>query len=367
MQKQRRIGYRDAVTESWTLAIARDDLSRTHLARHPVPEPADGEALLRVDRVGMTANNVTYAVLGDAYRYWDFFPAAAAGLDERWGLGPLWGFAEVVASRTDGVDVGQRVYGYLPPASHLLVRPGRVDERGFRDASPHRAHLPSPYNAYAATTGDASYEADREDLLILFRPLFVTSAMLADRLQDEGFHGAGTLALSSASSKTAYAAAFELQGKGPRLIGLTSPGNVAFTRDLGCYDAVLPYDGLGELDPAAATAYLDLAANPAVRAALRAHLGDRLVHDVAVGLTHQERATDAPAVFFAPDQLRKRTIDWGRPELDRRLAESWRRFAPVAARWVDITVSHGPDGLRDAWLGTLNGTTPPRVGHIIAV
>jgi Protein of unknown function (DUF2855) len=62
---------------------------------------------------------------------------------------PLWGFADIVASAVDDVPVGGRVCGYLPPASHLVVRPGRADARGFRDASPHRAQLPSPYNVYA--------------------------------------------------------------------------------------------------------------------------------------------------------------------------------------------------------------------------
>jgi len=125
------------VTGAWSLAVARDDLSRTRLLPGTVPEVDEGEALLRVDRVGVTANNVTYALLGESFRYWDFFPTQP-GL----GLVPLWGFAEVVASRADGVAVGGRVYGYLPPASHLLVRAGRADDRGFRDASPHRQALP---------------------------------------------------------------------------------------------------------------------------------------------------------------------------------------------------------------------------------
>ena len=115
-----------------------------------VPEIGDGEALLRVDRVGLTANNVTYAVLGESFRYWDFFPPGK-GCGPGWGLVPLWGFADIAASAVAGVPVGGRVYGYLPPASHLVVRPGRADERGFRDASPHRAPLPSPYNAYVVT------------------------------------------------------------------------------------------------------------------------------------------------------------------------------------------------------------------------
>src|SRR5687767_6793437 len=153
------------MTDSWTLAVARDDLTRTALLDTPVPEVSEGQALLRVDRVGVTANNVTYAVLGESFRYWEFFPAGPG-----WGLVPLWGFAEVAASRAEGVEVGTRVYGYLPPAGHLLVQPERADARGFRDATEHRTSLPSPYNAYALATGDAAYEAEREDLQVLFRP-----------------------------------------------------------------------------------------------------------------------------------------------------------------------------------------------------
>jgi hypothetical protein len=173
----------------WALEVARDDLTRTSLLEVEVPEPAAGEAVLRVDRVGLTANNVTYAVLGDAFRYWQFFPASEGA-----GRVPLWGFAEVAASQVDGVEVGARLYGYLPTASHLLVRPGRVDARGFRDASAHRTALPSPYNAYAATTADPAYEPEREDLQVLFRPLFLTSFLLADVLAEQD---ARVLVLSS--------------------------------------------------------------------------------------------------------------------------------------------------------------------------
>jgi hypothetical protein len=350
---------------SWTFAVARDDLGETTLDEGATPALSDGEALLRVDRVGLTANNVTYAVLGESMRYWRFFPPGPRGLGPRWGLPPLWGFAEVVASRVPGVAVGLRVYGYLPPAGHLVVRPDRVDASGFRDASEHRAELPSPYNAYRATAGDPAYRPDQEDLLILFRPLFFTSFMLADQVLDEDCYGAASLVVSSASSKTAYAAAFELHGRGPRLVGLTSPGNLEFTRSLGCYDDVLSYDEVGALD-AVPTAYLDLSGAPATRAALRRHLGDLLVRDVAIGLTNQIPNADAAGeVFFAPSRMRKRRLDWGPEELDRRFAEAWRRFAGVVGAWLDVRVGTGPDDLRRAWLEVLEGRTPPRVGQIV--
>jgi hypothetical protein len=353
---------------SWTLSVDRKDLTQTQLTRSPRPDLAPGEALLRVDRVGVTANNVTYAVLGYAFRYWEFFPTEPGR-----GVVPLWGFAEVAESRADGLEPGGRVYGYLPSGSHLVVRPGRVDERGFRETAEHRATLPSPYNTYALTTGDPAYEAAREDLQVLFRPLFWTSFMLADRLVDNDAMGAERILMSSASSKTAYGAAFELHRQGRQVVGLTSPRNVGFTEGLGCYATVLPYDAVDELDPAVPTLYADLAGDASLTAALRSRLGSSLVHEVVVGVTHQEAAPagtlteTGPGMFFAPDQMRKRIGDWGREELDRRFAEAWRSFAPAAEQWVDVVVGRGPEDLERVWLEVQSGRTDARTGHVLTL
>src|SRR5687767_11047378 len=222
------------MTGAWDLLVARDGFSKTELVDRDVREPGAGEVLLKVDRVGMTANNVTYALAGDALNYWSFFPA-----DDGWGRVPLWGFADVVESNAAGVEVGARIYGYLPTSSHLVVRPDRVSAGGFTDVSEHRAELPRVYNRYAFNAGDPSYAVENEDLQILYRPLFFTSYMLDDFLGDNGFFGAEQVVVSSASSKTAYGMAFctGLRDGRPQLVGLTSSGNVAFTESLGCYDS----------------------------------------------------------------------------------------------------------------------------------
>lgn len=347
----------------WALMVSREDLSRTVLSEQADIPLADGQARLAVRRVGMTANNVTYAVLGESFRYWDFFPA-----DPGLGIVPLWGFAEVVESRAPGVEVGGRYYGYLPSASHLLVQPGRVDERGFADATPHRHSLPSPYNAYSLTTGDPAYDPSHEDLLVLFRPLFYTSFMLADQLQDKDFFGAEVLAFSSASSKTAYSTAHLLSGAGPRVVGLTSAANVEFTASLGVYDEVLAYDDMTALDPAVPTAYLDLSGSPRVASAVRDRLGANLVREVIIGVTSQQQSgSKGAALFFAPDQMRKRVQDWGHEGLDRAFAEAWHQFVPAASGWVDVVTSHGAEELERVWLEVLAGKTAPRTGHIVVL
>ena len=350
---------------AWELLVDRADLTRTEIVEVDEPPVADGQVLLEVDRVGMTANNVTYAVFGDAMHYWDFFPAR-----EGWGRVPLWGFAEVVATRTDDVAEGTRLYGYLPTSSHLVVEPSKVDAKGFRDASPHRQHLPAPYNGLTTTTADPAYEQRYEDLQVLYRPLFMTSFVLADFLQDNGMFGAGTVVISSASSKTSYGTAFLLDGL--HRIGLTSPGNRAFTESLGCYDEVVTYDEVGSL-PQGQAVYVDVAGDAQLRRAVHERLAP--VHSAVVGAAHHDAAPDLggneglpggrPTFFFAPDQMRKRYADWGPDGVEQRHAEAWARFAPVVDGWVDVVLGVGPEALQADWLETLAGQTPPRTGHVV--
>ena len=73
--------------------VERENLRHTKFVSAPDPDAVDvpaGHALLRVDAFAFTANNVTYAVIGEMMSYWNFFPAEAG-----WGRVPVWGFADV--------------------------------------------------------------------------------------------------------------------------------------------------------------------------------------------------------------------------------------------------------------------------------
>lgn len=118
---------------------------------------------------------------------------------------------------------------------------------------------------------------------------------------------------------------------------------------------------------------LDFAGNSALTSASHEHLGSGLVHHAVIGVTHQDASpigtlTGArPTVFFAPDQMRKRTGDWGREGLDERFASAWGSFAPVVEGWVDVRVGHGPQALEQVWLEVLAGGSDPRTGHVLAL
>lgn len=364
------------------LLIDRKDFAQMRIDGVDDLPLAEGEARLAIRRVGLTANNVTYAVFGDAMHYWDFFPSGSAG----WGLVPTWGFADVVASSGSGLDIGERIYGYWPLASHVVVHPAKLGPRGFVDGSPHRAALAAAYQHYTRCAADGSYRPDDEALLALVRPLYLTSWLLADFLREQLAERAGDGALrivfSSASSKTAYGCAFAL-GDDPKLqrVGLTSPSNRAFVDALGCYERSLTYDELeAGLTADKPTIYVDFLGDAALRARLHHQLGDALVHDAVIGATHATEPTamkphdkalpgPRPAFFFAPSQLAKRAEAWGGAELQRRLGASQSDFIAWVREggWIEVVEERGLDAARQRLGELLAGRVDPRRGSVIAL
>ncbi|MEO1059154.1 MAG: DUF2855 family protein [Actinomycetota bacterium] len=351
------------------LEVRRDDLGITRHTTDPLPQLGDGQVLLRVDRVGLTANNVTYGAAGDMVGYWKFFPSAEDG----WGRIPVWGFADVIGGAVEGVPIGTRVFGYLPMATHLVVTPARVSPSGFSDGSAHRADLPAVYNQYRFTAADPTYQPDTEDIQAIFIPLFVTSFVLDDYLADNNDFGAQQIIISSASSKTAAGTALCTSGRDgdrPRVVGLTSPGRVEHVQSLGCYDKVLAYDQIGDL-ASVPSVFVDIAGNAGVRHEVHRHLGDQLGASVAVGLTHWDAtATDevlpgpTPEFFFAPSQIQKRVADWGQDGYQARLGVAWERLLEVAPTWATIVERDGLAGLEAAFLAMVQDAADPSEASI---
>jgi uncharacterized protein DUF2855 len=350
--------------------IKRDDLHDCRLAEGEIDPAGPGQAVLRVDTFGLTTNNITYAVFGEAMSYWDFFPA-----EEGWGRMPVWGFADVEDPGDTELDEGTRVFGYLPPSSRVVMMPQGVDEQGFFDASPHRSNLPSPYNRYTFTEAMPVYDPEREAELMLLWPLFYTSFLLDDFLGGEGMFGARVVVLSSASSKTALGAAFQLaQREGIEVVGLTSSERVDFVEGLSLYDRVVGYSEADSL-PREPAVYVDVSGDGAVRAAVHERYGDDLRHSAVVGATHFEQLAPEearslpgpnPQFFFAPDQVRRRTADWGREGLDSRFAGAWGPFVEWASGWLEVVRREGGEEIRRTYLELLDGDADPSTGYALS-
>jgi hypothetical protein len=116
--------------------VARNDLQQCKVIETQLPDAAalpNDALLVKVTRFGFTANNITYAVLGDHLKYWQLFPAP-----EGFGNVPVWGFGEVIASKHPGIAAGETLFGYFPMATHLVIEAADITKRGLRDAAAHR-------------------------------------------------------------------------------------------------------------------------------------------------------------------------------------------------------------------------------------
>jgi hypothetical protein len=360
--------------KSTDFIVARNDLQQCKTIETQLPDAAtlpDETLLIRIDRFAFTANNITYALLGDELKYWQLFPAP-----ENFGNIPVWGFGEVIASKHPGIAVGESLFGYFPMATHLVIEAADVSKRGLRDGAAHRQGVAPVYNAYARVSGDPAFAGRQGDYQALLRPLFMLSFLVDDFLAENEFYGARSVMLSSASSKTAFGLAHLLHTlrNGIRVIGLTSAANVEFVKSLGCYDEVVTYDRVTSLPSDLPVAFVDMAGNSALRERLHRHFGDQIKYSGRVGLTHRSSALDEPelpgakpAWFFAPDQIRKRAKEWGPGGIDKRFGAAWSTFAPKLDRWLTVTEGRGPAAVRQTYLDTLNGRVTPDRGHILSL
>lgn len=362
-----------------SFVVERKQLQHSQWIRsEPVPL-AEGCVRLRVDAFALTSNNITYAAFGDAMHYWSFFPTG----DAETGCIPVWGFADVLESRCDGVAVGERFYGYWPIASDVVLQPVRLSPKGFFDGAEHRRELHNAYNEYLRCATDPAYVPAREAEQALLKPLFMTSFLIDDFLADNAFFGARSVLLSSASSKTAYGTAFCLARRrgtpdAVRVVGLTSSANLAFTTQLGCYDEVRAYDAVNALAADEPSVYVDFSGSVTVRRNVHEHFGDSLRYSCSVGGTHWESLGSGkglpgprPMLFFAPAQLKKRHADWGASVFRERLAEAWAAFmvpvADPAHPWLRVVRGAGQSAVETTYSALLAGRVPAAEGHMLSV
>ena len=353
--------------------LNRSDFSQ-HRFRHvdEISSLTDGQVRLAVDKFALTANNITYAVVGDQMQYWDFFPSNEDGL----GRVPVWGFADVKESRCDGIEVGERIYGFLPISTDFVVTPVSISAAGFLDGAEHRQSLHPVYNQYTRVSGDPSYVPSLEAQQMILRPLFVTSFLIEDFLRGNDYFGADRVILSSASSKTAIGTAYQIAHSDSRpaeLVGLTSEGNREFVSRLGLYDTVVSYDDIESLEASVSTAMVDMAGNDPVLQRTHAHLQDNLKYNCRVGKSHwdagvvtDEFAGVKPEWFFAPAQFKKRAGEIGTAELMQAFSTASIGFVASTNDWMEIVERHGEEAIEQTFDELLAGSVDPSQAFILS-
>jgi hypothetical protein len=351
--------------------VRKGALSDAVLATRAAPVLGDGMVRLAVESFSVTANNVTYAVVGDGFRYWDFFPAP-----QGFGIVPMWGHARVIESRCADIAVGERVYGYLPMASHLDVLPGKITPGGFADLAAHRQPMSPIYNQYARLAADPEHDPQREGERMIFGPLFRTGFLIEYFMRANSWFGASQLLVTSASSKTALGLASVARDNSPQIkrIGLTSPSNVSFVEASGLYDQVVAYDAIGTITDVSSVS-VDMAGNARLLELVHRHLGGSLQYSALVGATHIEaRSTIGKAgtlpgpkseLFFAPDHAVALNKELGPAEATRQMAAASRGFLAVSEGTIAITRLAGLDEARRVFTEMVAGKVDPSQGIVI--
>jgi len=366
-----------------TLEVARADIGTTRLVAEADIELADGQIRLGIDRFAVTANNITYAAFGDMLGYWDFFPTT----DPEFGRVPAMGWATVVESNHDEIDVGRRFYGWYPMSSHVVFTPTPTRD-GFRDDGDHRqAHAPV-YRAYVATEADpmypggagAEFDAEGEERHVLLRGLALTGFLAEEFFADGGgsgdtYFGTPRVVVLSASSKTAIGFAQRASLRpGLVVVGVTSSGNREFVESLGFYDSVVTYDEIDQISTDGGAVSIDMAGNPVALAAVHSLFGDSLAHSMTVGRSHHDAPAaevemdgPAPQLFFAPSEVTRRMEEWGRQEYADRCAEAMESFVGSSDAWLSVEQRLGSLGAPDAWADVHQGNVAPSVGLVVTV
>jgi hypothetical protein len=348
------------------LHVKRGDLSTARAVTMPVSPLADGAVRLQLELFGLSANNVTYAAMGEGVAgYWDFFPAPPG-----WGCPPCWGFAEVTESRAPDVAAGSRYYGYFPIAETLDVLPVKVSASGFTDGTPHRANKAAVYNRYLITTADPLYDQEFEPEQVLLRPTFASGWWLADFIHQGN---PGTVVMSSASSKSAMATAHQLRKLGShRLVGLTSKRNNSFVRGTALYDDVLDYEHISSLSARAPTTYADFLGRESLTARVHEVLAEGLTRSVLFGATDwSDKAGGVqppssaikgptPEIFFTPGYRDSRHRE--DPTVGAAMPADMRAFYPKSRQFLAIQDFRGVDQILSCWKQLVSGDVSPKDG-----
>jgi hypothetical protein len=376
--------------------VAKNDLSQTRVVELNIEQPlADNEVLLKVSKFALTANNISYGITGDALGYWQFFPINNVPSDTasnsitstthtaqqtQWGRLPVMGFADVVSSNNKDINVGERVWGFMPMATHLKIIAGKVNPSGFSDINPCREGLSPVYARFDRVTANPFYQLKNEDYDILLRGLFTTSWLVDDFMFDNNYFDATQYLITSASSKTSIALAFAIKQRGQRsTVGITSMANLSFVESLGCYDHVISYNDITTLDANVASILVDMAGGKNTLAAIHHHFNQQLRYSCRIGATHHgdidltDTQSDGllpgapPTFFFAPTQLKKRSLEWGVGETMKQMNQSLLHYIDFCRSIITISHTHDLHHVNDIYQQVLAGTADASVGQIISL
>jgi len=386
------------------LASRRETLEDTVVLEDELPPLAPDEIRMRVDKVGLSSNNLFYAQMGEApfLKFFAVYPLGEAHKDL--AIVPAWGVGTVVESANPDFPVGERYRGFLHMTNVVQMKARRTPE-GFEAFGGDRDKINQAYNGFLRIDPEGASpirgDGEKSDLAMTAAPGASSGFIMAELLKMHDCYGGDSIVLTSASSKLSLATAQclrELRDAGTleRIIGYTGDGNRAFVESTGLYDDVLGYGE--DLPDGLAHVFIDVAGDAAIYKRNKA----RCAKAFAVGGTHSEAESSvftafgpggffkmfidmiAPQgmknwasrnlnpkleMFFAPTVINELVSQWGRDELTRRTDAALTRFvdAAVDQGWISVARSETPEAAQAAYRRIVEGKVPPSEAVILAL
>ncbi len=382
----------------------RKKKSQTVVVHDALPPLQQGQIRMRVDKVGLSANNMFYAQMGEA-PFLKFFSVYPVESRPELANVPAWGSGTIVASANPDFEVGEHYRGFLHMANVVQMKAKRTAD-GFVAYGGNRDKLNRAYNGFIKVRDEKSPfhgTGSKADLATVAAPGALSGFILCELLRMNAFYGGDSIVLTSASSKLSLAIAFLLkaereQGTLKRVIGYSSPNNVEFVRSTGLFDDVLTYDQELPSDSSLKPVLIDVAGD----ASIYRRIHKRLAKGLAVGGTHSRAKSSTfaafgpsgllkmigsmvapPAVgkwldknlhpplemFFAPTVMTQLVARWGKNVLDEKCDAALAAFVDAALdnRWITVVRAESTGTIQSEYRRIVEGTVPPSEAIIVSL
>jgi len=354
-----------------------------HACKDLLPEVLDdGQVLVHIAKLVVTANTLTYGIAGKhpVLKYFANFPVSADVPEAaRYGRTPCWGTGVIVKSACSDIAVGTRIHGLFPISPYAVLTPTKITESQFTDGVEHRAGLLTPYLEYkfhdSGPFRGLSY--DEEDWQMGAGNLFSTGWSMS---QTAVVHPSKptSLLLTSASSRTSMAAAFAAKFHAIPLevIGVTSVANADFVRKSGFYDIVCVYDDVASLSKQK-VAVLDVAGNAGLKESLYKKFGDDLVYWGGVGITNVQTlgqkvsleglGGSPPTQFLVFSAIEEVSKAYGAKEVAEMLSASSAAYKKQTFSSFKAVRKFGPEDTLQLYNDMVHSKTDPSCSYICSL
>lgn len=388
------------------VATVRDDIQQTEVLRDELPPLVTDEIRLRVDKIGLSANNLFYIQMGEApfLKFFSVYPLE----EEHKHLAnmPAWGLATVIESANSEIAAGEQFSGFLQMANVVQMKAKRT-KGGYTAYGDKRDKLNQAYNNFTQLRDTRASPLNgtgvKSDLAMIASPGALSGFILYELLLMSDFYNGDSVVLTSASSKLSMATALLLQearknGAIRKIIGYTSDTNVDFVSGTGLYDDVLTFDQDLPSDGNLKHILIDVAGDASIYKGNQ----NRVIKALAVGGTHasaesstftafgpsgflkmfidmvgpkatkrwaKRRLKPRLEMFFAPTVINELLAQWGQEELDKKSDAALQKFvdAAIDGGWISVTRSEDVNAIQSAYQRVVSGGVPPSEAVIISL